>query len=141
MDIKPLTTGHEWSWFKSRTHTILCEDMRGLVAYEKDLIVRACVADSFTVDGCNAHIAIDNPLVIRNGILSEFADKVFNEWGRKRIFGLVPDNNKKALDFDLHIGFKEVARVPDAVKEGVGYIVLRMDREDCRWLKNVREAA
>jgi hypothetical protein len=57
------------------------------------------------------------------------------------MFGLVPDNNEKALKLDKHIGFHEVARVPDAICDGVGYIVMRLDKENCRWRTNYEKRA
>jgi hypothetical protein len=141
--LKPLTNSTEWEWFAKRTHTIGCADSGGLVAYDEEGVIHAiCVWDSFTVDACSVHFAIDNPFVIRHGFLHEIARHVFITCDRKRIFGLVPSTNEKARKLDIHIGFREVARIPDAVKEGVDYIVLRMDKADCRWLsEEMREAA
>ena len=122
---------------------MLCEDTQGIVAYDEAGAIQAISAfDSFTVDACSVHLAIDNPIVLRHGFLTELAYHIFVTCNRKRIFGLVPSNNKKARKLDEHIGFKEVARIPDAVREGVDYIVYRMDKEACRWLpQELREAA
>ena len=141
MILRPLTTAEEWMWFKERTHVILCEDMCGIVAYQGADVVAAGVLDSFTVHSCNAHLAIDKPIVLRHGFIEAIAETAFITHNRKYIFGLVPDRNEKALKLDKHLGFYEVARVPDAVAEGVGYVVLRMDKEDCRWLPKQEEAA
>ena len=142
MRFVPMLTTDEWDWMKGKTHLIACSDSEGLVAYDdKDTIVACCVADSFTVDACSVHIAIDNPTVIRDGFLNEIARHLFLYKDRKRIFGLIPSNNDKALKFDLHIGFEEVARVPNAIQEGIDYIVVCMERDTCRWLEEVREVA
>jgi L-amino acid N-acyltransferase YncA len=141
MEFVPMLTQAEFKWFKERTHVLLCEDMQGLVAYRGDTILAACVADTFTVHSCNVHMAIDNPMVLRHGFLEEIAHHLFNVRGCHRIFGLVPDNNEKALKLDKHIGFKEVTRVPDALADGIGYIVMRMDKEECPWLKKEAKAA
>jgi hypothetical protein len=139
---KPLSMSHEWSWFKERTHVIACEDSQGIVAIDETGRIHAIAAfDSFTVDACNVHMAIDNPFVLRHGFLNEIGRHLFHACGRKRIFGLVPANNKKALKLDKHIGMHEVARVPDAVAEGIDYIVMRMDKADCRWIEQLEEVA
>ena len=140
---RPLSEPNDWDWFKSRTHTICCEDSQGIVAYdEKGKIHAVCVFDSFTVDACSVHFAIDNPFVIRHGFLREIAIHAYITCDRKRMFGLVPSTNTKARKLDKHIGFTEVAVIPDAVEEGVDYIVIRLDRQDCRWLpQELREAA
>jgi len=140
---RPLTEPEEWSWINERAHPIACADSQGIVAYDKRGIQAICIADSFTVDACSVHFAIDSPFVIRAGFFNEICRHLFIACGRKRIFGLVPAHNEKALKLDLHIGFREVARIPDAYAEGIDYIVIRMDRDDCRWLdkEQQREAA
>lgn len=142
MMFSPLLGANEWKWVQSRTHLIACEDSQGLVAYDNDIIQAIAVFDSFTVDACSVHFAIDNPLVIKHGFLTEIARHLFIQCGRKRIFGLVPSTNDKALKLDKHIGMEEVARIPNAVKEGVDYVVLSMAKEQCRWLpQEVKEEA
>jgi hypothetical protein len=138
---KALETPEEWAWIQIACKVIACEDSQGIVAYEDDTIVAACVADSFTVDACNVHFAIAKPLVIKHGFLHEIARHLFITCNRKRIFGLVPATNKKALRLDTHIGFREVARVPDGYAEGIDYVVLRMDRDTSPWLGELRRAA
>jgi len=134
---------HEWDWFKRRTHTIACEDSEGMVMYNTDMSIAAvAMFDSFSPDGCNVHWAIDNPMVLRHGFLEAIAHYLFVTRERKRIFGLVPSNNARALKFDKHIGMREIARIPHAMGEGVDYIVMTMTREECPWLaKELREAA
>lgn len=137
-----MTTQEQWAWFKERTHVILCEDTQGIVAMdESGSILAILVADSFSPDSCNVHMAVDNPMVIRHGFLNEVARHLFITCGRNHIFGLVPSNNTKAIKFDKHIGFEEVARIPDGVGSGTDYVVLRMDKETCPWLEQKEKAA
>lgn len=58
----------------------------------------------------------------------------FVQLGCKKVFGQVPASNSKALELDLRLGFKEVARIEDVFPDG-DLVVLAMDREDCRWLR------
>jgi hypothetical protein len=69
----PLELPHEWEWVRQRTHVIACEDSQGIVVYDNNGIAAIAVLDSFTVDGCCVHLAIDNPLAIRHGLFSEVA--------------------------------------------------------------------
>lgn len=132
----------EWDWFKERTSVIMCEDSQGVVAYDsKGRIMAACVADSFTVDACSVHLAIDRPIVLKSGFLEAIADHLFNTCGRARIFGLLPSNNQRAIKFDEHIGFTRVATIPNAIREGVDYIVMVMERGQCPWLPENKRAA
>ena len=142
MEFKPLLEENEWIWVRDSAHVIRCEDTQGIVAYDGRGIQAIAVFDSFTVDACNVHFAIHNPFVIRSGFLVQIAIHLFVTCGRNRIFGLVPSTNKKALKLDTHIGMKEVTRVPDALAKGVDYVVLRMNKDECRWLpEELREAA
>lgn len=140
---KPLTKHDEWSWILERAHPICCEDSQGIVAYDDNGDIQAvCVFDSFTTESCSVHFAIGNPFVIKHGFFTEVANHAFHTLGKKRMFGLVPSDNPKALKLDLHIGFHEVARIPDAIRDGVDYIVIRLDKKDCRWLsEELREVA
>jgi RimJ/RimL family protein N-acetyltransferase len=140
---KALETGDEWLFLQERAKVLACQDSQGIVAFDNETgkILAVCVADSFTVDACQVHFAIDNPLVIRRGFLHEIARHLFHVNNRKRIFGLVPANNTKAMKLDTHIGFREVARIPDGYADGIDYVVLRMDRDTSPWLVNLKEAA
>jgi hypothetical protein len=134
---KPLTEQAEWEWIWERAHPLQCKDTQGLVAHDEKGIIQAIVIyDSWTPDSCQVHFAIDNPMVIRRGFLNEGFGHAFNTCGRKRIFGLIPANNDRAHKLDLHIGFREVARIPHGYSQDVDYIVVGMEKEDCRWLDN-----
>ena len=141
IEFKPLATEEEWAWVRERAHPIACEDSGGVVAYDDRGIQAICVWDSFTVDACSVHFAIDNPFVIRAGFFDEVARHLFVTCGRERIFGLVPADNERAIKLDLHMGFEEVARVPDGYAKDIDYIVMRMDRETSRWLTELQRAA
>lgn len=139
---RALSCEEDWLWFKERTSVIRCEDTIGIVAYDDSGIKAVCVADSFTVDACCVHFAIDSPIVIRRGFFAEISRHLFVVCRRERIFGLVPANNSKALKLDEHIGFTEAARIPNGFKKGVDTVVLVMEKENCRWLaEEHREAA
>ncbi len=138
---RALTEPKDWDWVRKRAHPIACEDSGGLVAYDDRGIQAVCVWDSFTVDACSVHVAIDNPFVIRAGFFMEIARHLFVTCGRERIFGLVPANNEKALKLDLHMGFREVARVPEGYAKDIDYIVMRMDKDTNRWLNKEKRAA
>ena len=142
MIFKALDTPQEWEWVSDRAHTILCGDMCGIVVTNEGGDIQAvAVFDSFTKNACNVHLAIENPMVIKHGFLSEIARHLFLVRNRSRIFGLVPSNNSRALKLDKHIGMREIACIPNALDEGVDYVVLEMTREECTWLPQLKEAA
>ncbi len=141
MRYSALQTAEEWDWFHARTNTILCGDMCGIVARKQGRIVAMAVFDSFTEVACNVHMAIDDPFVLRHGFLEGMGNYLFNVRNRQRLYGLVPSNNDRALKLNKHIGLTELAVIPNAVAEGVDYIVMTMEKADCRWIPEVREAA
>ncbi len=133
--IKCMDQQYEWEWLRSRAWCIQCADSQGMVCYDKDGNIMAAAAfDSFTAVSCSVHIAIDNPMALRHGFLEAISGHLFGTLRRNRIFGLVPSNNEKAIAFDTKIGFTEVSRIPNACAEGVDYIVMGMEKADCRWL-------
>lgn len=79
------------------------------------------------------HVAGEGNWVSRELIRAVF-DYVFNTAGLNVVLGLVPSGNVKALRFDKHIGFSEVARIKDAHPDGA-LIVLELRRENCRYLR------
>jgi len=138
---KPLTNGYEWSWFAERNGNVLCSDMQGLVAFDDRGIHAVFIMDTVSRDGCQVHFAVDNPMAIRAGFFEHIAWLVYGKNGLKRMFGLVPTDNPKALTIDAKIGFKEVCRIPDGERDGVDTVVLRLDREDCRYFTGLPPGA
>jgi RimJ/RimL family protein N-acetyltransferase len=140
--LKPLDKQYEWAWLQNLCKAIQCEDSQGIIALDGGKIVAGAVFDSFGPDACNVHWAIAKPMVLRHGFIEAICHHLFITCDRKRIFGLVPSTNERALKLDKHIGMTEVARIPHAMGEGVDYIVLTMTKADCLWLpEELREAA
>jgi len=138
----PMTQVEEWNWVTERARCMRMSDTGGIVAYDGDGQIQAiCVFDSFTVDNCTVHLAIDNPLVLRHGFLNEVARHLFHVCDRKRLFGMARSDNAKANKFNEKIGWKVVATIPDGFADGIDFIVYRMDRDECRWLNKQKEAA
>ena len=133
---KALTEQNEWAWMDARAFPYRVEDSQGIVAYEESTSVIAgmVIMDNWTASSCSCHIAIDNPMCIRAGLIREASIHVHLVCNKRYMFGQIPASNPKALKFDLKLGFKEVARIPDAYAEGIDNIVVRMDRDENRWL-------
>ena len=124
-----------WPWFKERAHAIRCEDTCGIVAIGDDgAIQAAAVFDSFTPTTCMTHMAIDNPRVLKYGMLVEVANYLFLTRERERIFGSTPSDNAKALKFNKHIGWEELYRVENGFRVGVDSVIQVMTKDSCPWL-------
>lgn len=142
--LKPMNTQAEWDWFRKRTSVVPSLDEFGIIGVdEKGLAAGAVVFDTITPEAMNVHLAVENPAVLRRGLLNIAARVAFDDMDKKRLFGLVPDNNERALKMNNHIGFREVTRVPDAIVEGVGIVIMRIDRDGAgqRWLETKMEEA
>ena len=136
-----LTKPEEWNWFTKRTYATRSSDTQGIVAYDDtDKIVAVTVFDTFTVDSCCVHLAIDNPIVIRRGFLNILFEHAFIVCDRDRMFASVVGTNKKSINFIKRIGGWEVTRIPDGYAKGVDTVIMRMDRDGCRWI-NIDERA
>ena len=61
-------------------------------------------------------------------------DYPFNQLRVKRLFGMVPESNQHAQVLNMKLGFKPVARIEGVFRHGEACVVMRMDREDCKYL-------
>jgi hypothetical protein len=62
-------------------------------------------------------------------------DYGFNQLGVRKLVGLVPADNARAISVDTRLGFKVEARVSEMMPNGAGLLVFTMVKEDCKWLK------
>lgn len=137
MRFVPLEKRH-WDWINERNELTLMENTKGLAA-ESDSgdILGVCVCDSWTHNAVQLHVAIDNPIILKNGrFQKEVFDYVFTQAGRSIAYAQVPSNFPKALRFDKKLGFEEVVTLKDAWADGVDIILLEMRKENCRWIEH-----
>lgn len=60
-------------------------------------------------------------------------DYPFNQLGCGMVFGQVAESNVRALEIELKLGFKIVAKIDRVFPDGA-CLVIALAREDCRWL-------
>jgi len=89
--------------------------------------------DGWNDASCQMHVAGVGNWVTRE-LLHAVFDYPFNKAGLKVVLGLVPSGNDRALKFNRHLGFTEVARIPDAHPDGA-LVLLQMRRENCKFLR------
>lgn len=125
----------DWGFVQQHLPLKRVEDTGGIVAVDTETgdTVAVCVLDTWTETSVQAHLIMANHWVVRHGFFNEVTDYVYNVAGRKLMIGLVPSNNEAALSVDAKIGFHEVARIPEAVAEGVDMVVLTMTPEQCHY--------
>ena len=93
------------------------------------------VFQNFTHESIAMHVAHWVPNWINRELLYHTFAYPFLQLQVQRIFGQVPADNAAALRFDLHLGFREIARIPKVFEGGVDDIVVCMERHECRFLR------
>ena len=91
------------------------------------------IYNGYTRASINMHVAAFSPRWGSRDMLWVCFDYPFNQLGCRKVFGQVPSKNDHALEFNLKLGFKIEALIPDVFPED-DLIVVSMSREDCRWL-------
>lgn len=104
----------------------------GTVASMNDVAV-AVAYNGFVGRTCCMHSVIQKPEFVTRGMVRETFAFPFNVCGVEAVLALVDSTNDAALRFDKHLGFTEIARIPNGGTTG-DLIVLQMLRADCRWL-------
>ena len=132
-----------WPQVQEDIKCIQMADTCGVIAIEKDSgeLLAAGVADTFSYTGCQVHMLIKNPLILRHKWLEAVFGYIFETCNRHVIVGLVPGDNKKAIKLNKHVGYKEVYRIKGGFNVGVDYVIMEMRREDCRWINQIKEEA
>ena len=81
---------------------------------------------------CMIHVGSEGQHWATKDFLKEVFNYPFNTLKLKVIIGTVAGSNTKALRLDRHLGFKDVATIPDAHDEG-DLVILEMRPEYCKW--------
>lgn len=100
-------------------------------------LIGGVIFNSFNHESIQIHSASWDPHWIDRDMLFVTFDYPFNQLGVKRLFGLVPADNEHALSFNRKVGFKDVAHIDGVFPGDIACVVMRLDRDDCRFL-NVR---
>lgn len=98
------------------------------------------IYDTWAPNSVMGHFFILNPFILKHGFGEAACGYAFDFGKMGMVLGGTPSNNKKALKMGTHIGFKDVAVIPDAVEIGVDLVIRVMTREDCRFINDLDEA-
>ncbi|HEY5970705.1 MAG TPA: GNAT family protein [Pseudoxanthomonas sp.] len=105
------------------------------IGRERDgTLLGGVVFNNFTDESIEIHSAAFNDHWVNRDLIFVTFDYPFNQLGVKRLFGRVAEHNLRAIRFNTKLGFKPVARIEGVYRHGIACIVMRMDREDCRFL-------
>jgi RimJ/RimL family protein N-acetyltransferase len=100
---------------------------------EEDELLGGVIFTAYTGASIHLHMAGFKDNWANRDLIWCIFDYPFNQLGCKKVFGQVQETNTKALEIDLKLGFKIVAKIDDVYPDG-GVIVLAMDRASCKWL-------
>lgn len=99
------------------------DDLRAVVVY-----------DGFSACDCNMHVVSDGSgHWLTRAFLSVVFAHPFLQWRLRRVTGLVPARNTRALRFDIKLGFAYEGRCRHALPDD-DIIVLGLLREQCRFI-------
>jgi RimJ/RimL family protein N-acetyltransferase len=143
VEFRQFIAQRDWGWCNQQVGIKRCEDTDGIMAIDLDTntTVGACIMDNWTANSVQCHFMLTSPLVLKYGFLDLCFDFMFNIMGVSRVYGLVPADNEKAVKFNTRIGFTEKARMDEAFKKGVDYLLMELKQENCLHLpKQVKVA-
>lgn len=106
----------------------------GLLDLTEKEIVAGLLYEKFNGTSITIHQAIARPGVITKDFLWYVFHYPFVELGCERLTGIVAASNTQAIELNLNLGFEIEARLERACPSG-DIIIMRMFRENCRFLK------
>jgi hypothetical protein len=131
----------DFLWLTSRVPCALTERATGIKAVDDAGEIHGVVIyDNWTKNSCEAHMAVDSPIVWRS-LLGPAFQYPFEQIGIGLILGIIPARNVKSLKHSLHMGFEELTRIHDGWAKGEDLVLIEMRKEKCRWLSGERKVA
>jgi len=67
-------------------------------------------------------------------MLREVFRYAFVTAGREMLLGVLNSRNTRAMNYDLHLGFRELLRLPGLHEDGGDFVVLGLKKSDCRYI-------
>ena len=126
-------------WAQGQLGIAFFNDARAIGWGAVDDIRAVAVYERWTGNDCCVHLVSDN----RAGWLSRtFIHAGFHYpfaiAGLRRITGLVPASNTRALRLNLHFGYRREGVLRHGAEDGGDIVVMGMLREECRFIKSER---
>lgn len=131
--MKRIVTGEDervGTWVCAKTGG--CYTEGATIGLEQDgELVAGVIVDNWNGASAQMHVAGEGNWLNREFLLFCF-DYVFRQLNLNVVIGVVSSDNAKALRFDRHLGFKEIAKIPKGHPAG-DLVILTMTKEDCRY--------
>lgn len=127
-----------WAWLNARVGVEWSDEFRAVGLVKNDCLIAVAGYNGFTGRSCVMHSAIDDPAGVDRTFIRAAFEYPFEQLNLVEVLAPVMEENEKAMNFDLKLGFKEVYRIAGGSPDGGDIILLRMRREECRWIKENR---
>lgn len=115
------------------------QDMRAIFWVGKERSIEWVVAyDGFIGKLCQMHVVNLGKKMTPKKLLWAAFDYPFNQAGMDVVMGVVNSKNTEAMRYDSKLGFKEMTRIKGVHDDGGDVVLFRMDKADCKWIKEVR---
>lgn len=123
-----------WSFINTRLGIPWSSDFRALGLVKNDCLCAVVAYNAFTGRSCYAHIAIDNPSSIDRTFVREAFSYVFDVCGVIYLLATAQASSPSSIDQNKRLGFVEIDRLPGTCLDGSDMLLLRMSRNECKWL-------
>ena len=100
---------------------------------ERGVLYGGCIYDGHTGPAVGIHVVGMRPNWVNRHLIYFCFAYPFYQLKVDMLLGKVASTNKAALKLDLHLGFRVLYAIEGAVPGG-DLLILRMDKNDCRWL-------
>ena len=105
-------------------------------------VIEWCIGfTAFIGKTCQIHVVNFNKKYTPRKLLWATVDYPFRQLGLESLIGIVNSNNEQAMKYDQNLGFKEVHRFVGLHDDGGDIVVFEMKKADCRFIKELKDAA
>jgi RimJ/RimL family protein N-acetyltransferase len=101
---------------------------------DKNGLVGGVLFQAYTEESIAIHMAGFTPTWVNRDMIWAAFHYPFEQLKVARVLGQVPEGNIAAIEINIKLGFKEVARVPGVYRDGAA-VVFSMEKDECRWLR------
>src|SRR5262245_16972170 len=114
----------------------------GWVSDEDNKLVIVVGFDGFTGKVAQIHLAFaEGWHFTPRAMLREVFKYAYVTAQRELLIGIVNSKNEKAMRMDLHLGFREIMRLPRMHDDDGDLVLLGMTKSECRYLDAKEEVA
>ena len=105
-------------------------------------VIEWCIGfTAFVGKTCQIHVVNFNKKYTPRKLLWATFDYPFRQLGLESLIGIVNSNNEQAMKYDQNLGFKEVHRFAGLHDDGGDIVVFELKKDECRFIKELPNAA